>query len=109
MKQKMTRFLNHENLENQLILLRKNHMISSNLPTKIREEPFCLMIRSNAKALRLGVSLDLCSSDDCFQSSLKWSFVEFPLPQLFATSYGKGLLRLPPFYAEGLLIYICNF
>ena len=39
MKQKMTRFLNHENLENQLILLRKNHMISSNLPTKIREEP----------------------------------------------------------------------
>jgi len=40
MKQKMTRFLNHENLENQLILLRKNHMISSNLPTKIREEPF---------------------------------------------------------------------
>ena len=40
MKQKMTRFLNLENLENQLILLRKNHMISSNLPTKIREEPF---------------------------------------------------------------------
>jgi hypothetical protein len=40
MKQKMTRFLNHENLENQLILLRKNHMISSNLPTKIREEPY---------------------------------------------------------------------
>ena len=39
MKQKMTRFLNHENLENQLILLRKNHMINSNLPTKIREEP----------------------------------------------------------------------
>jgi hypothetical protein len=39
MKQKMTRFLNHENRENQLILLRKNHMISSNLPTKIREEP----------------------------------------------------------------------
>jgi len=39
MKQKMTRFLNHENLENQLILLIKNHMISSNLPTKIREEP----------------------------------------------------------------------
>jgi len=35
----MTRFLNHENIENQLILLRKNHMISSNLPTKIREEP----------------------------------------------------------------------
>ena len=43
MKQKMTRFLNHENLENQLILLRKNHMISSNLPTKIREEPFFVM------------------------------------------------------------------
>jgi len=43
MKQKMTRFLNHENLENQLILLRKNHMISSNLPTKIREEPVFLL------------------------------------------------------------------
>ena len=42
MKQKMTRFLNHENLENQLILLRKNHMISSNLPTKIREEPIII-------------------------------------------------------------------
>jgi len=44
MKQKMTRFLNHENIENQLILLRKNQMIRSNLPTKIREEP---IINSN--------------------------------------------------------------
>jgi hypothetical protein len=44
MKQKMTRFLNHENRENQLILLRKNHMISSNLPTKIREEPKYILI-----------------------------------------------------------------
>ena len=46
MKQKMTRFLNHENLENQLILLRKNHMINSNLPTKIREEPIIGINRS---------------------------------------------------------------
>jgi hypothetical protein len=45
MKQKMTRFLNHENLENQLILLRKNHMISSNLPTKIREEPVFMLAK----------------------------------------------------------------
>ena len=44
MKQKMTRFLNHENREKQLILLRKNHMISSNLPTKIREEPHFFML-----------------------------------------------------------------
>jgi hypothetical protein len=48
MKQKMTRFLNHENLENQLILLRKNHMISSNLPTKIREEPKNICLYSGA-------------------------------------------------------------
>jgi IS30 family transposase len=62
MKQKMTRFLNHENLENQLILLRKNHMINSNLPTKIREEPL-----NNRPRKRLGYKTPL----EVFVKSIK--------------------------------------
>jgi len=58
MKQKMTRFLNHENIENQLILLRKNHMISSNLPTKIREEPMVIFGIIAAQKLKLGIKFN---------------------------------------------------
>ena len=53
-----------------------------------------------------GVSLDLISYDDCFQSSYeKGAFVEFSLRSICRNPLlGKALLRLPAFYAVFLLI-----
>jgi len=53
----------------------------------------------------LSVSLDLKSNDDCWQSSFHRAFVEFSVcPSIRNPSLGKGLLRLPPFYAKCLPI-----
>ena len=65
------------------------------------------LIAVSLSGLKLfGVSLDLISYDDCFQSSYeKGAFVEFSLRSICRNPLlGKALLRLPAFYAVFLLI-----